>query len=389
MHGEEFRIVVVDDDPEITETIMIYLEEEKDIRLRVTQDPEKALRLIEEFQPHLLISDLMMPGTTGIEILKAAKQIDPALEVVLMTAHASAQTAVEAMKEGAYDYLIKPFKMIELKSLVAKISRTRALLEQNRTLRRQLNALTGDNRIVGSSEAIDRIRKLVSMIVDNDASVLITGESGTGKSLLARSIHEQGNRAENPFITIECAAIPATLLESELFGYEKGAFTGAEKRKTGRMEQANTGTLFLDEIGDMPLDLQAKMLRVLQERELNRIGGSRPVKINIRIIAATNKDLTDMVREGSFREDLFYRLNVIPIHLPPLRERQEDLPELAEALNARICARHDREPVLLEKKALEQLTEYSWPGNIRELENILERTLVFNRNQKINELLIP
>ena len=232
---EQFRIVVVDDDPEVTETIMIYLEEEENIRLRVTQDPKKVLSLIEEFEPHLLISDLMMPGTTGIEILKEAKQLDPSLEVVLMTAHASAQTAVEAMKEGAYDYLIKPFKMIELKSVVSKIQQTKALMEQNRSLRQQLNALQGDNRIIGSSDAINKIKKLVSMIIDNDASILITGESGTGKSLLARSIHEQGNRSDNPFITIECAAIPTTLLESELFGYEKGSFTGAEKRKIGRI----------------------------------------------------------------------------------------------------------------------------------------------------------
>jgi len=384
-----FRIVVVDDDPEITETIMIYLEEEENIRLRVTQDPEKALKLVKDFHPNLLIADLMMPVTTGIELLKAARQIDPALEVVLMTAHASAQTAVEAMKEGAYDYLIKPFKMIELRSLVSKISRTRALLEQNRELKQQLNALTGDNRIIGRSKAMDKIRRLASMIIDNDASILITGESGTGKSVLARVIHDRGNRSNAPFVTIECGAIPATLLESELFGYEKGAFTGADARKMGRMEKANNGTLFLDEIADMPLDLQAKMLRVLQEKELNRVGGNEPVKINIRLIAATNKDLSKLVKEGGFREDLFYRLNVIPIHLPPLREREEDLPELAEMLSARICARHSREPARLSEKALQQIAAYPWPGNIRELENILERTLVFDREPIIKELLLP
>jgi len=387
--SDHFRIVVVDDDPEVTETIMIYLEEEENIRLRVTQDPNKALKLIKDFHPHLLISDLMMPGTTGIEILKSAKQLDPGLEVVLMTAHASAQTAVEAMKEGAYDYLIKPFKMIELKSVIAKITRTRALMEQNQNLKQQLSALTGDSRIIGTSPAINKIRKLISMIADNDASILISGESGTGKSLLARVIHEQSNRSHGPLVTIECAAIPESLLESELFGYEKGSFTGAENRKIGRMEKANNGTLFLDEIGDMPLDLQAKMLRVLQERELNRVGGTKPIKINIRLIAATNQELTSLVSKGKFREDLFYRLNVIPIHIPPLRERKEDLPELAEALSLRICNRHKREPVRLTDKVLKQIAGYRWPGNIRELENILERSLVFDREPILKQLMLP
>jgi DNA-binding NtrC family response regulator len=330
-----------------------------------------------------------MPGMTGLDILKTVKQLDPGIEVILMTAHASAQTAVEAMKQGAYDYLIKPFKMIELQTIVSRIIRTRELILQNRELKQQLSALAGSGMVFGTSPLMARIRTLLGMISDNDASILIQGESGTGKSLLAREIHATSARSELPFLTIECAAIPATLLESELFGYEKGAFTGADRAKPGKLLRANGGTLFLDEIGDMPLELQAKLLRVLQEREVTPLGSSRAISFAARIIAATNHDLAQLIKSGKFREDLYYRLNVIPVILPPLREHPEDLPELAASLVEKICARHNRPAAVLTENTLRQLQEHSWPGNIRELENILERTLVFNRADTIDSLLMP
>jgi len=383
-----FSILVVDDDVKITDTISVFMEEEKNIDHTITNDSSTIFKIIDKKQPMVILTDMKMPGQTGLEILKYTKKKYPHIEVILMTAHASAQTAVEAMKEGAYDYIIKPFKMIELKNILEKIVKTRLLEQQNLDLREKLARYESQRIIIGSSEAITKIRDMISMIADNNASVIITGESGTGKSMLAEAIHQQSLRTKAPFVTIECAAIPRDLLESELFGYEKGAFTGAEKQKAGRLEKANGGTLFLDEIGDMNLELQAKILRVLQERELVRVGGNNVIPIDIRIIAATNHDLQQMIKDGLFREDLFYRLNVLPIHIPPLRERKDDLPELIDKLIKRICDRLQKQTLNVSRVVLDKAREHSWPGNIRELENTLERSLIFQQGETLEDILL-
>lgn len=386
--GSPFRIVVVDDDEKIIETITVFLEEEDNIDFYITQDTDQALELIREHRPHAVLTDLKMPKHSGLEILKQTKKLDSEIEVILMTAHASAQSAVEAMKEGAYDYIIKPFKIIELRSILSKIAKEMLLEQQNRSLQEKLERYEGKRRLIGSSTFIKELKKMIKVVADNTATILISGESGTGKSLLAELIHRAGNRARFPFVTIECAAIPGELLESELFGYEKGAFTGADKQKIGRMEQAQRGTLFLDEIGDMPLALQAKMLRVLQERELSRLGGTKSIPIDVRIISATNKDLSLLIESGGFREDLFYRLNVIPIRMESLRERPQDIPELVEHLLGLISRRLGRKPPRVAPAVMERIMQYEWPGNIRELENTLERSLILHPGDTLDSLLI-
>ncbi len=321
----------------------------------------------------------------GMQVLQSIKESSAETLVIIITAFGTVDLAVEAMKAGAYDYITKPFNRDELKLTVAKALQFTGLVAENRRLQERLSSKEEFRSIIGNSAAMQDVFRLVEKVADTDASVLITGESGTGKELVARSIHEKSSRKSAPFITINCAAIPRELLESELFGHVKGAFTGAVKDKTGKFLLADGGTLFLDEIGELPLELQPKLLRALQERVIEPVGGTTPMKLDVRILAATNLDLENALSAGGFREDLFYRIAVIPVHLPPLRERREDIPLLLR----HFCSKHGAASVKFDSAAVEALLEYPWPGNVRELENLVERTLILRNGDNLTRVDIP
>jgi DNA-binding NtrC family response regulator len=337
----------------------------------------------------IVITDLFLPDASGIDILKKVKEDAPLTEVILITGHASAETAVKAMKEGAFDYITKPLNFDELKIIIGKAVEKRQLLSENVYLRKQLRDKFEFANIIGSSPAMQHVFALMKRIVKTDSTVLIAGESGTGKELVAKAIHFNGGRRDKPFIAVHCGAIPENLLESELFGYVKGAFTGAMRDKIGKFEAAHGGTIFLDEIGTMPMQLQTKLLRVLQEEEVERVGSTRPVKIDVRIISATNLDLAEEVKKGTFREDLFYRLNVIPLQLPPLRERVEDILPLAKHFLAKYCKEMQRRNMSLANDTLEALESYQWPGNVRELENVMERVAALTEDNTVTVQDLP
>ncbi len=364
------NILIVDDEAKIGKLLSAELGDEGH-RASHTTDPEEALRIVRERQPDILITDLRMGGMDGISLLKKSREVSPGTDVIVMTAYASIETAIETMREGAYDYIIKPFKTEELLLLVSRLEEKRRLQTENQDLRACLSGETGDE-IVGSGEAIMAIKRIILGLARSSAAVLIRGESGTGKELVARAIHRASDRASGPFIALNCAAIPDTLLESELFGYERGAFTGATRRKIGRFQLAHRGTLFLDEIGDLPMLLQAKLLRVLENGVIQPLGGEKEVAVDIRLISATHRALENEIREKTFREDLYYRLNVFPIALPPLRERREDIPEIA----AHFLSAWRRKPSDLSEAARQRLLGYHWPGNVRELRNVLERSTI-------------
>lgn len=351
------------------------------------EDGQRALDLIRQREqpPALVITDLMMPGDIdGMDLLGLIKKLTPETEVILMTAFGTVELAVQGMKEGAYDFITKPLKRaIVLKSARQALER-QALLAENRELRARLAKLNGDRDIIGQSEALRRATELVGQVATSDATVLLTGESGTGKELFARMLYASSDRSEGPFLAVNCAALPESILESELFGYEKGAFTGANQRKIGRFEAADGGTLFLDEIGELSPQVQVRLLRVLQEGSFERLGSNETTHVDVRIVAATNRDLEQEMREGNFREDLFYRLNVINIHVPPLRRRLEDVSLLAEHFLARYGAKNSREITGLSGEALAALSSYKWPGNVRELENVIERAVVLDRDGVID-----
>ena len=362
------RILVVDDEARMAGLIRMELEEHAH-SVSTAGDGAMALELVGRNDFDLVLTDLRMPGMDGLTLLKAVKEQSPETAVVLMTAYASAQTAVSAMKEGAYDYLIKPFEMDELLIMVERIDSQRRLLLENTQLRENLGA--GEVSILGESEAMREVFELVGKVADQDATVLIEGESGTGKELIARSIHAASHRAGSPFVVVNCAVIPDTLIESDLFGHEKGAFTGADRKKLGRFELADGGTVFLDEISELSGQAQVKLLRVLQERTVERLGGGvETIRIDVRVLAATNRNLQAQVSRGGFREDLFYRLNVFPIHLPPLRERAGDIPLLAGHFASSNGAGG------IAPDAVKILQQYRWPGNVRELENVIERAVI-------------
>jgi len=361
------NILIVDDEAKIGKLLSAELGDEGH-RASHTTDPKEALRIVRERQPDILITDLRMEGMDGISLLKKSREVSPGTDVIVMTAYASIETAIETMREGAYDYIIKPFKTEELLLLVSRLEEKRRLQTENQDLRACLSGETGEE-IVGSSEAIMAVKRIILGLARSSAAVLIRGESGTGKELVARAIHRASDRASGPFIALNCAAIPDTLLESELFGYERGAFTGATRRKIGRFQLAHRGTLFLDEIGDLPLLLQAKLLRVLENGVIQPLGGEKEVAVDIRLVSATHRALEHEIREKAFREDLYYRLNVFPIALPPLRERREDIPAIA----AHFLSAWRRKPSDLSEAARQKLFGYHWPGNIRELRNVLER----------------
>jgi two-component system response regulator AtoC len=367
-------VLVVDDDPGVRESFRLILEDHYDVT--DVPDGPTALDVVRASAVDLVLLDIRLPGMDGIEVLERIKTLDEGIEVILVTAVKTVRTAVAAMKLGAFDYLTKPFEEDELLSLSRRALERRALEREVAFLRSELARAHDSDEIVGRHPTIEKLHGLIAQVARTPTTVLITGESGTGKELVARAIHHQGPRREGPFIAVNPAAIAETLIESDLFGHERGAFTGAHQRKLGKFELAQGGTLFLDEIGTLRLELQAKLLRVLQEREIERVGGTRPVKIDVRFIAATNTNLKEAVVSGAFREDLYYRLNVVPVVVPPLRERIQDVPLLVEHFIRRDNRRFHKRVEGLSPEALAALNAYRWPGNVRELENVIERCVV-------------
>ncbi len=354
-----------------------------------THSGEAALGLLQNQYFDLIISDLFLPGISGIDILKKVKEISPRTCFILITGNASAETAVEAMKEGAFDYVTKPFNFEKLKLQVAKALEKSQLLAENQYLRQQLHGRYRFDNIIGSSFSMQKVFSRMEKVAATDSTILVLGASGTGKELVAKAIHYNSHRRDKPFVAINCGAIPADLLESELFGHVKGAFTSAIADKPGKFEVANGGTIFLDEIGNMPLQLQMKFLRVLQEYEFERVGSTSKIRMNIRLISATNADITKAINNGTFREDLYYRLNVIPINLPSLNERRGDIPLLARHFLEKICTEMNRPLMHISKESLQALESYHWPGNVRELENVIERTVALADNENIEPEDLP
>ena len=386
--SETAKLLVADDDPGLRESLERTLTREG-YRVVVASDGRAALERLQGGGIDLVLTDVKMPGLSGIELLHAAKAIAPDIDVILLTAFGTIEEAVQAMKDGAYDFLTKPFQRAQLLRVVRQALERRDLIQQNRALQQRLDALLQHGAVVGNSPAFRRMIALIEQVADSSATVLIQGESGTGKEGAARLIHQRSGRKDGPFIAVNCAALPETLLESELFGYEKGAFTGAAGRKEGRFELANGGTLFLDEVADLSLVTQPKILRVLQEGEFERLGGTRAVKVDVRIVTATNQDLAQMVRDKRFREDLYYRLKVISINVPPLRERREDIRVLAEHFLRLYAAKNNRVLGGFTDEAFRRLEGYSWPGNVRELENVVERGVVLARSALIDVADLP
>jgi len=368
------HILVIDDESHNREALTLLLSREG-YRVQAAESGESALELANKQEFEIIITDLFLPGVSGIDILKQVKEESPQTNVIVVTGQASAETAVEAMKEGAFDYITKPFNFEKLKIQVAKAIEKSHLVAENLFLRQQLRGKYKFDNFIGTSMAMQQVFSRMEKILHTDSTVLILGESGTGKELVARAIHFNGQRKEKAFIAINCGAIPGELLESELFGHVKGSFTGAVNDKPGKFELANGGTIFLDEIATMPLHLQTKLLRVLQEQEVERVGSGKTIKLDVRVVSATNANLEADVQNGTFREDLYYRLNVIPVVLPPLRQRQEDIALLARHFLQKTCSDMKRSVMTLTPEAIEALESYPWPGNVREMENVIERTV--------------
>jgi two-component system, NtrC family, response regulator AtoC len=374
--SDAYRILVADDEPNLRRVLAAILVREGYEVLQAS-DGEEALALLDR-TVDAIISDLKMPRLGGMELLRRVVEGFPDVPVIIVTAHGTVDSAVEAVKLGAFDYIEKPFEQEQIRQIVAKaVRQSEALRRAPRTLDREDVSAHGRFGIVGESPSMRQIFQIIEKVADTPSTVLITGESGTGKELVAKALHEHSSRRGSPFIKINCAAIPKTLMESELFGYEKGAFTGAVGSKPGRFELADKGTLFLDEIGEIPVEMQVKLLRALQESEFERVGGIKTIKVDVRLITATNRNLENEIKTGNFREDLYYRLNVVPLHIPPLRERREDIPLLVEHIIRKFNERLKKQVAGIEPDALDRLASYAWPGNIRELENVLERTLLF------------
>jgi len=379
-------VLVVDDERSNVESLEKIFAREG-MRVLVAYDAKRALEQLRSHKVDVVLTDLMMPGTTGLELLPAAKQVAPDVEVVLMTAFGSVEAAVNAMREGAYDFVEKPLKRVSIVKSVRQAAERQKLVAENRFLKDEIKLLT-KRELVGSAPAWRRVVDVASQAAPSMATVLILGESGTGKELLARFIHERSARAKGPFVAVNCAAIPETILESELFGHERGAFTGASVKREGRFAKASGGTLFLDEIGELTPAVQVKLLRVLQEGEYEPLGGNT-IRADVRIVAATNRDLAGEVGAGRFREDLYYRLNVIAITAPPLRARREDVSLLVDHFLGLYCAKNGRPRLKPTRAALDRMADYGWPGNVRELENVIERAVVLCRGDSLTEADLP
>ena len=385
---KKVKILVVDDEAIVRESLGDWL---KDVGYQVltTENGPKALEVIEKEKPGIMIADLVMPGMDGIELMKRAKAQQPKIEVIIITAYASIPTAITAMKEGAYDYIEKPFCPERAELLVEKLVEHQELVEENLSLRQKLEDRYRFENIIAKSSKMQRLIELIKVVGKSNATVLITGESGTGKELVARAIHSQSHRRNKPFVAVSCAALPESLLESELFGHEKGSFTGAYAQKKGKFEFANGGTIFLDEVGEMSANIQVHLLRVLEEKEFTRVGGNEPIRVDLRVISATNKDLRKAIEKQEFREDLYYRLNVVNIELPPLRERKEDIPLLAEHFLNKFAMENKKEISGFSPEAMELVLGYDWPGNVRELENAIERAVILAKSSIITIADLP
>jgi len=381
------RILVVDDEQSMREWLTIALSQDG-FEVEAAASGEEALKVLERASIDLALVDLRMLGMDGLATLARVKQANEAVAVIIMTAYATAETAVQALKEGAYDYIIKPFKVDELRHLVQKALDERRLRGENLRLRREVELRYHFGNLIGKSPKMEEVFSTIGRLGDSKATVLVTGESGTGKELAAKAIHFNSNRKDRAFVTVNCGAIPQELMESELFGHVKGAFTGAVSAKQGLFEVADAGTLFLDEVSELPLNLQVKLLRVLEDPEIRPVGGVKPVRVDVRIIAATNRELSRAIEAKAFREDLFYRLNVISLHLPPLRERREDIPLLVSHFLEKF-APTDGSPKLISPEALSALERYPWPGNVRELENVIERAVTLEPGPVIRVESLP
>jgi two-component system NtrC family response regulator/two-component system nitrogen regulation response regulator GlnG len=377
-------ILIVDDEKSIRYSLKRMMEGKYSIL--TAQNGEEALEQVKESSPDLIIMDIKMPGRNGIDVLREVKSIDPKSLVIIMTAYGTTETAIEAMKYGAFDYILKPFPIPQMKGLVEKALSLRRMMKQEVIYASTEGEETDEGeRIIGSSPKMQEIYKIVGQIAPSDVTVLLRGESGTGKELFARAIYQHSSRSNLPFLPVNCAAIPDTLLESELFGHEKGSFTGATSRRVGKLEQCQGGTIFLDEIGDMSLSTQAKLLRVLQEKSFERLGGPETIKVDIRLIVATNIDLEEAIAKGKFREDLYYRLNVVSIMIPPLKERKEDIPELVSYFLKKFNRELKKGIVGITPSAMAKIASYGWPGNVRQLENVLKRAMVLCQGEWILE----
>jgi two-component system response regulator AtoC len=380
---KQAKVLVADDETIVRESLRDWL---GDVGHQVltAENGIQALEIIRKEKPAVLITDLVMPGMDGIELMKKAREIAPGIEVIIITAYGSIPTAINAIREGAYDYIEKPFCPERAELLIDKLMEHQWLLEENIALQQKLEERYRFENIIAKSPRMQQVIEVIKVVAKSNATVLITGETGTGKELVARAIHSQSYRRDRPFVAVSCAALPESLLESELFGHEKGSFTGAYAQKKGKFEVANRGTLFLDEIGEMSANVQVHLLRVLEEKEFNRVGGNEPIKVDVRVISATNRDMKEAIAKGQFREDLYYRLNVVNIELPPLRERTEDIPLLAEHFLKGFALENRKEITGFSPQASNFLLRHEWLGNVRELENAVERAVILAQNSVID-----
>lgn len=378
----EYTILVIEDEPFQLKNLSEALEKQG-YNVLSSESSIKGIKIVQEKAIDLVLTDFKMPEKNGLEVLREVKQINPDISVIVITAYGDVETAVKVMKEGAFDYLTKPIEFEELDIVIKKALERKMLVSENRELRRQLAGKYRFDEIIYEDPKMEEVINTAGRSADSKASILIYGESGTGKELVAKAIHYASPRKDKPLISVNCAALNENLLESELFGHEKGAFTGADRQRKGRFELANGGTIFLDEVGEIPLTTQVKLLRVLQEREFERVGGNETIHVDVRVISATNKDLEDMIKKGLFREDLYYRLNVISIRIPPLRERKSDIPPLVSYFIAKYAKENNKEVESVSKEAMDALIKYNYPGNVRELENALERAVIMARGRVI------